>query len=46
MSIMIRCILAKNLTGWEAMEIFAGGVSQSDQIFMVGKLHTGFRDYF
>jgi hypothetical protein len=35
LSIVIRCILSKNLTGWEVMEIFAGSVNQSDQIFMV-----------
>jgi hypothetical protein len=35
MSVMMRCILAKeNLTGWEVMEIF-GGLSESDAVFMV-----------
>ncbi|KAJ7706001.1 hypothetical protein B0H17DRAFT_1035202 [Mycena rosella] len=28
-----RCIFAKTPTGWEVMEIFAGGVTQSDTIF-------------
>jgi hypothetical protein len=34
LAICIRCILEKNLTGWEVMEIFAGGVNQSDNVFM------------
>jgi hypothetical protein len=38
LSIILRCILAKNLTGWEIMEVLAGGVSQSDAIFMVSVL--------
>jgi hypothetical protein len=32
---VIKCILAKNLTGWEVMEVFAGGVNTSDKVFMV-----------
>jgi hypothetical protein len=36
LSIILRCILAKNLTGWEVMEVLAGGVGQSDVVFMVG----------
>jgi hypothetical protein len=28
-------VLAKNLAGWEVMEIFAGGVGKSDTVFMV-----------
>jgi hypothetical protein len=32
---MVRSILAKNLAGWEAMEVFAGGVGESDKVFMV-----------
>ena len=31
---LVRCVLEKNLTGWEVMEIFAGGVNQSDSVFM------------
>ncbi|KAF8846038.1 hypothetical protein BDN67DRAFT_12014 [Paxillus ammoniavirescens] len=34
LSIMSRCVLAKNLAGWEVMEIFAGGVNESDKVFM------------
>ena len=30
-----RCILAKNLEGWEVMTVFAGEVGQSDRFFMV-----------
>ncbi|KAF7347688.1 DUF1741 domain-containing protein [Mycena venus] len=33
LSILTRCIFAKTPTGWEAMEIMAGGVTQSDAIF-------------
>ncbi|KAF9786843.1 hypothetical protein BJ322DRAFT_1052283 [Thelephora terrestris] len=29
-----RCILAKNLGGWEVMTVFAGDVGQSDKFFM------------
>jgi hypothetical protein len=31
-----KCILAKNLEGWEVMTVFAGEVGQSDRFFMVG----------
>ena len=31
-----KCILAKNLEGWEVMTVFAGEVGQSDKFFMVG----------
>ncbi|KAJ6519996.1 hypothetical protein C8R45DRAFT_953526 [Mycena sanguinolenta] len=31
--ILIRCIFAKTPTGWEVMEIMAGGVTQSDATF-------------
>jgi len=34
LAIVVRCILTKNFTGWEVMEVLAGGVSQSDDIFM------------
>jgi hypothetical protein len=33
--VVIKCILAKNLTGWEVMEVFAGGVNTSDKVFTV-----------
>ncbi|KAJ6604834.1 hypothetical protein DFH09DRAFT_1123914 [Mycena vulgaris] len=33
LSIVVRCIFAKTPTGWEVMEIMAGGVTQSDAIF-------------
>ncbi|KAH9486507.1 Armadillo-like helical domain-containing protein 3 [Psilocybe cubensis] len=32
-SILVSTMLAKNLTGWEVMEILAGSVSQSDFVF-------------
>uniref|UniRef100_A0A0W0FAR2 Putative conserved protein UP6 n=1 Tax=Moniliophthora roreri TaxID=221103 RepID=A0A0W0FAR2_MONRR len=32
--ILTRCLLSKNLSGWEIMEIFAGGTSKSDTVFM------------
>lgn len=35
-SVASRCILAKNLEGWEVMTVFAGEVEQSDKFFMVG----------
>ncbi|KZT30822.1 hypothetical protein NEOLEDRAFT_1053272, partial [Neolentinus lepideus HHB14362 ss-1] len=35
LSILIRCILRKDFTGWEVMEVFTGGVRGSDQLFMV-----------
>jgi hypothetical protein len=35
LSIVVRCILAKNLAGWEVMEIFAGGIGESDKVFTV-----------
>ncbi|KAF9270606.1 hypothetical protein L218DRAFT_914759 [Marasmius fiardii PR-910] len=31
----MRCILTKNLSGWEVMEIFAGGTGKSDKLFML-----------
>ncbi|KAI5898035.1 uncharacterized protein SCHCODRAFT_02487077 [Schizophyllum commune H4-8] len=36
LSIMIRCVLAKNLSGWEVLEVFGGGV-KADAVFMQGK---------
>jgi hypothetical protein len=35
MTIIVRCVLSKNPAGWEAMEIMAGGVNRSDNVFMV-----------
>jgi len=37
LSIVIRWVLAKNLAGWEVMEVFAGGVDESDKVFMVSR---------
>ncbi|KAL1722164.1 hypothetical protein EV715DRAFT_193415 [Schizophyllum commune] len=33
LSIVIRCALAKNLSGWEVLEVFGGGV-KADAVFM------------
>ncbi|KZT75029.1 hypothetical protein DAEQUDRAFT_807295 [Daedalea quercina L-15889] len=33
LSMLSRYLLGKNLTGWEVMEIFAGGVNESDKVF-------------
>ncbi|KAI0257195.1 hypothetical protein BJV78DRAFT_1160862 [Lactifluus subvellereus] len=34
MTVLTRCLLSKNdLAGWEVMELFAGGVNQSDEFF-------------
>jgi len=36
MAVITRCLLSKNdLAGWEVMELFAGGVNQSDKFFNV-----------
>ncbi|KAL0068683.1 hypothetical protein AAF712_004399 [Marasmius tenuissimus] len=35
LTVLTRCILAKNLSGWEVMEIFAGGTGKSDELFML-----------
>jgi acetyl-CoA acetyltransferase len=36
MTVITRCLLNKNdLAGWEVMELFAGGVNQSDKFFNV-----------
>ena len=32
---MLRCVLAKNLAGWEVMVVFAGEINESDKVFMV-----------
>ncbi|KIY69176.1 hypothetical protein CYLTODRAFT_237652 [Cylindrobasidium torrendii FP15055 ss-10] len=38
--LLFKYVLEKNLSGWEVMEVFAGGVSHSDAFFM------GFVDLF
>jgi hypothetical protein len=36
MTVVIRGLLSKSdLAGWEVMELFAGGVNQSDEFFNV-----------
>ncbi|KLO13756.1 hypothetical protein SCHPADRAFT_873602 [Schizopora paradoxa] len=42
LSVVLRCCLEKNLAGWEAMELFAGGVAESDTVFLdfVGIIDT------
>jgi hypothetical protein len=36
MAVITRCLLSKSdLAGWEVMELFAGGVNQSDEFFNV-----------
>ncbi len=35
LSVVLRCCLEKNIAGWEAMELFAGGISESDTVFLV-----------
>jgi hypothetical protein len=34
LSIVLRTVLAKNLAGWEVMEIFANRVNEADRVFM------------
>ncbi|KAG2076883.1 hypothetical protein BDR04DRAFT_630852 [Suillus decipiens] len=34
LSIMLRAVLAKNLAGWEVMEIFANKMNEADRVFM------------
>lgn len=33
--IFVRCLLAKQMSGWEIMDVFAGGVVESDTLFAV-----------
>ncbi|OBZ78701.1 putative glycine dehydrogenase (decarboxylating), mitochondrial [Grifola frondosa] len=33
LAVLSRCLLSKNLAGWEVMEVFAGGVNRSDDLF-------------
>lgn len=35
LSVVLRCILAKHLAGWEVMVVFAGEINESDKVFMV-----------
>ncbi|KNZ76994.1 Chromatin structure-remodeling complex subunit rsc9 [Termitomyces sp. J132] len=46
LSIILRSILSKNLSGWEVMEILGGGVGQSDDVFMIltNLVEDGMRD--
>jgi hypothetical protein len=34
LSVVLRCVLAKNLAGWEVMVVFAGEINESDKVFM------------
>ncbi|KAI9570258.1 hypothetical protein HD554DRAFT_2188759 [Boletus coccyginus] len=34
LSVVLRCILAKNLAGWEVMVVCAGEINESDKVFM------------
>ncbi|KAG9222529.1 hypothetical protein CCMSSC00406_0002864 [Pleurotus cornucopiae] len=34
LQISLRCMFNKNMSGWEVMEVMAGGVGQSDEYFM------------
>ncbi|KAG6380882.1 hypothetical protein JVT61DRAFT_5273 [Boletus reticuloceps] len=34
LSVVLRCILAKNLAGWEVMVVFADDINESDKVFM------------
>jgi hypothetical protein len=44
MTVVTRGLLSKgDLAGWEVMELFAGGVNQSDKFFHV--LHVQFNYY-
>jgi hypothetical protein len=40
LSIILRTVLAKNLAGWEVMEVFAGQVNDADRVFMVQPMCT------
>lgn len=33
--IFVRCLLGKQMSGWEIMDVFAGGVTESDKLFAV-----------
>jgi hypothetical protein len=38
MTVLTRCLLCKgDFAGWEVMELFAGGVNQSDEFFNVSQ---------
>ncbi|KIJ24304.1 hypothetical protein M422DRAFT_274945, partial [Sphaerobolus stellatus SS14] len=40
--VFVRCLLAKQMSGWEIMDVFAGGVVESDTLF--GKLTKALED--
>ena len=42
LGVVSRCLLSKNLAGWEVMELFAGGVSDSDRVFNVSPTNVEF----
>jgi hypothetical protein len=47
MTVMTRCLLSKSdLAGWEVMELFAGGVNESDIFFNVVMSTTTFQTLF
>lgn len=35
-TVLLGAVLAKDLSGWEVMDMLAGGVTESDSIFGVG----------
>ena len=38
MTVLTQCLLCKgDMAGWEVMELFAGGVNQSDKFFNVSR---------
>ncbi|KAL5533692.1 hypothetical protein ACEPAG_152 [Sanghuangporus baumii] len=34
LSVVVRCVMEKGLDGWEVMEVLAGGVGRSDEVFL------------
>ncbi|KAH9049384.1 hypothetical protein EDB84DRAFT_1453716, partial [Lactarius hengduanensis] len=47
MTVLTRCLLCKgDLAGWEVMELFAGGVNQSDNFFNIWVSPPGIRHYY
>ncbi|KAH0838024.1 hypothetical protein J3R83DRAFT_6264 [Lanmaoa asiatica] len=34
LSVVLRCVLAKHLAGWEVMVVFAGEINESDKVYM------------
>lgn len=37
LGVLSRSLLSKNLAGWEVMEVYAGGVGDSDAVFQVSE---------